>query len=127
MTLPMIRATRKILTRGQDVGYTENENPYLIGLTPGCDGVPSTPEVLRRGCAAYHRIPFQLGCTSRWSSVPCMSLLSQFQQTQRLDTDVLFVEYRHHVIQTRCQASPDWGHNAQTDSAVERIVELVGG
>ena len=72
--LTMMRTTRKILTRGQGVGYTENENHYPIGLTLGCDGVPSSPEVLSRGCPAYHRIPPELGCPSSWSSAPCIAL-----------------------------------------------------
>ena len=51
--------------------------------------------------------------------------LSQFQLAQRLDTDDLFVEYSHHIIQVQYRRLPDWGHNPETDGAVARILAAI--
>jgi hypothetical protein len=41
----------------------------------------------------------------------------------RLDTEELFIEYARHRITSNWRASPDWGENPQTRSAVARIRE----
>ena len=56
-----------------------------------------------------------------WGLLDPLFLYGQ-KPLQRMDTGGLFVEYILHPTAVRYEQLPDWGHNPETDGAVERIV-----